>query len=99
MGEQGVFLEHGVQLAFVGGKLADILPFKYDAAGVRGLESADDPQGGGFAAAAGTQKGHKGVLPDGKVQIVQNHGPVKAFGNVHKVNQWLGHLMFLLNDR
>ena len=56
MGEQGVFLEDGVDLALVGRYVVDAFAVKEYVAGGRRLEAADDAQGSGFSAATGAQQ-------------------------------------------
>ena len=53
MGKQGVFLEYGIKLALVWRKLAYILTVEDHLSLIGSLKTAYDPQGGGFAAAAG----------------------------------------------
>ena len=51
MREQGIALKHGIDLTLVWRHVVDNLAVKQHLAGGRGQETADDPQGGGFAAA------------------------------------------------
>ena len=64
MGEEGVLLEHGVELPLVGGQAGDVLSREVYVARIRLLEAADDTQRCGFAATAGTQEGNELVLFD-----------------------------------
>ena len=55
MGEEGIALEHGVDIAFVRGKPRDVLPEEKDVALVRLLEPGNDTKGRGLAAPARPQ--------------------------------------------
>ena len=83
MGKQGIFLENRVQLSFIGGQLADICAVKNNFAGVSSFKAADNAEGCGLAAAAGAEKCDEFIFFNRKVQIIQNHCPVKAFGDVY----------------
>jgi len=65
-GEQGGVLEHE------GGTVAG----HFQSARRRRLQSRDDVQQGGFAAAGGTEEGNELALPDGGVDVVQYRGAV-----------------------
>ena len=67
MGEQRVFLEYGVQLAFIWRKAGDILAVKDDRALIRPFESADNPERCGFTAAAGSKQCDKCIFLYGKI--------------------------------
>jgi hypothetical protein len=87
MREQGVFLEDGIELAFVRRKLRDVLSVKDDLAAVRLLKAADDAQGRCFSAARRAEECHEGVFGHGQIQIVEDQIAVKAFGNMAQVNE------------
>ena len=55
MREQRVILKHGIDLPLVGRHIVDSLPVEQHVAGCGLLEAADDAQGCGLAAAAGTK--------------------------------------------
>ena len=53
MGEQGVFLEYGVQISLVGRKIGNILSVKNNLAEIRRLETAQDTESSCLTTAAG----------------------------------------------
>ena len=55
--EQGVTLEHGVDLSFIGGHIVDPLTVKEHIAVGGCQKTTDDAQGRGLAAAGGAQQG------------------------------------------
>ena len=57
--EQGVVLEDRVDLAVVGGQVADVAPAQLDRAGVGDLEAGDHPQRRRLARARGPEQGEE----------------------------------------
>ena len=82
MGEQGILLENRVDVPFVRRQIVDALAFKDNVAAFRLQKSADDPQRGGFAAAAGTEDRHKFLFVDVQVDMIEDDLTVKAEENV-----------------
>jgi hypothetical protein len=70
--EQGVALEHGVDLALVRRGPGHVDPVEQDAAVGGLLEPGDQPQGGRLAAARGAEQGEE--LPAGHLQVDAVHG-------------------------
>jgi hypothetical protein len=89
MGKKRVFLEYGVQLPFVGGKLGDVVPVKENVSVVGAFKSPKDTERGRFAASGRTQKGQKLVFTDVEIQFVQNRHSVVGFRDVDKVDQFV----------
>ena len=92
MREQRVFLEYGVDLAAIGRHVVDALPVEKDISGRGRLKAADDPQGCGLAAAAGTEQCEKLVIVDSQVDVVKHSLSVKAHGHVLETNEFFCHL-------
>ena len=91
MGEKCVFLKNSVQLPLVRRKFGDVFAVKEYASLVRIFESAQDPEGRGLAAAAGTQQSQKFIFPDIEVQVVQNGDSIVDFGDIHQIDQFVAH--------
>ena len=88
MGEKGVFLEHGVNIALMGRHIVDALAHEYNVALVGLLKAAYKAQSGGLSAAGRTKEGDKLVIINIKGDIVQNHLAVfPAFGYIFKLNK------------
>ena len=82
MGKQGILLENRVDVPLVRRQTVDALAVKNDVAAFRLQKSADDPQRGGFAAAAGTEDRHKFLFADVQVDMIEDNFAVKAEENV-----------------
>ena len=87
MREERILLEDRVQLAAVRRKACDILTVKNHLAAVRGREAAEDAERRGLAATGGAEQGHKGVLRNGQIQVVQHHFSVEGLGDVLQIHQ------------
>ena len=87
MGKQRVFLEHGVHPALIGRHGGDVLALKKHGARGGVFKPADDPQGGGLAAAGRAQQRQKLLFADVKVNIAQNGGSVELLGYVFQFNE------------
>ena len=96
MGKQGVFLEHGVDVPFMGGHVVDPVAHKQHIALIRVHKAADDPQGGSFSAAGGAQQRDKLVVMDVQADIVQDNLPVKGFGDILQLDDFFHVLSFFL---
>ena len=70
MREQGVTLEHGVDLPLVGRHIVDDLAIEGDCAGCGRQEAADDPQCGSLAAAGGAQQGEEFMIVNVEIDRV-----------------------------
>ena len=92
MGEQGVALENGVDLAAVGGHVVQTPALEQNVAAVGLLEAADDAQGGGLAAAGRTEQGHELAAFDVERDAPEHRGPVKFFFEVMQFNQAVSQL-------
>ena len=75
--EQCILLEDGIHRALVGRHAGDVFAFQQHLAGVRLQKTCDQAQGGGFAAAGGTQQRHKLFVMDVEVQPIQNALTIK----------------------
>ena len=90
MGEQGVALEDGVDVALVGGDVVDALAQEEHVALVRLLEAADDAQDRGLAAAGGTQQGEEFVVVDVQTDVLQHRlAAVEGLGDVFELDDLL----------
>ena len=91
MGEESILLEYRVELSLIWRHICDILAVKDHPSLIGTQKSADDPQDGRLAAARRSQQGHKRIFKNRQVQVIQDHLPVKRFGNMLKLNQFLFH--------
>ena len=89
--EQGVLLEHGVDLPLVGGDLGDVRAVHQDLACGGHDEARDEPQHGGLSAAGRTQERQKLPVVDIQVHMVQRQIPVILLGNVPQLDQSFAH--------
>ena len=86
VGEQRVFLEHGVHRTLVGRYACDVLSFQQHFAGRRFQKARDEAEGGGFAAAGGSQQRHKLFVMDVEVQPIQDALTIKFHYDVSQRN-------------
>ena len=77
--EEGIALEHGVDVALVGRQAVDVLAHKDHVAAVRGLKAADDAQQRRLAAARGTEQGDELIVVDVEIDVVEHHIVAKGF--------------------
>ena len=89
MREQGVALEHGVDVALVRRHVVDPITEKHHVAGVGRLKAADDAQRRGLAAAGGAEQRQKLVVIDIQVDVVENLVPVVGLGDILELNDLL----------
>ena len=82
MGKQGILLENRVDVPLVRRQTVDALAVKNDVAAFRLQKSADDPQRGGFAAAAGTEDRHKFLFVNIQVNMIEDDLAVKTEKNI-----------------
>ena len=82
MGEQRVLLKHGVHRTLVGRHARDVLALQKHLAGGRLQKACDEAEGGGFAAAGGSQQRHKLFVMDVEVQPIQNALTIKVHYDV-----------------
>ena len=87
VGKQGVPLENGVDLPLMGRHVGNILSLEQHRAGVGTFKAADDPQGGGLAAAGGAQQGNEFLVLYIKVQVFQDGLGTVLFVNVLQLDQ------------
>ena len=70
MGIQSIVLEHQTHTPMLGGELGDIIISEEDFAGGGSLQTAEQIQRSGFAAAGGTQKTDQFAIGDFKGEII-----------------------------
>jgi hypothetical protein len=93
---QGVGLEHHGDAPVRGRQDVDDLPADGDLAGIRILQSGDDAQQGGLAAAGGPDEDHELAIRDVEIDALQNLGRPKRFANAAKGD--VGHADFRPGD-
>ena len=86
VGEQRVFLEHGVHWTLVGRYACDVLSFQQHFAGRWFQKARDEAEGGGFTAAGGSQQRHKLFVMDVEVQPIQDALTIKFHYDVSQRN-------------
>ena len=75
-------MKNGVNVPFVGRKIVYPLSVVDNISAVRLDESADNPQGGRFSAAAGTEYSYKLFFADIEVNIIEYDLAVKTDKNI-----------------
>ena len=88
---QRIALEHHGTAALCGTNVIDHLTVDADVAPTGRLQTGNDPQQGGLAAARGPDKHHKLAMADRQVDTVQYRGAVEGLDNVGKFKrgQWV----------
>ena len=86
MGEQRVLLKHGVHRTLVGRHARDVLAFEQDLTRIGLQKARDEAEGGGFAAAGGSQQRHKLFVMDVEVQPIQDALTIKFHYDVSQRN-------------
>ncbi len=81
VGEEGVALEDGVDLALVGGEAGDVAAVEEDAAGVGLLEAGGQAQHGRLAAAARAEKREELALLEAEGDVVDGPDGAEPLGN------------------
>ena len=85
--EQGIPLEHGIDLALVRGQIIDADTTKKNIT-LLGLDkSANDPQSGGFAAPRRSKKGNEFLVHDVEVDPLENRLVIKINQNSTQADQ------------
>ncbi len=93
MGKQRVSLENRVDLALMGGDVGNVLPVDIHFSGRRRLETGDQPQHRGFAAARGTEKRQKFAVSNIKVDAFERFLAVEVLRQINQINQMLSHVL------
>ncbi len=75
--EQRIFLEHRIHRALVGRHTVMSFPFSSTLPACWLQKTCDEAQGGGFAAAGGTQQRYKLLIMDIQIQPIQNALSIK----------------------
>ena len=88
MGEQGVALENGVDVALIRRQLVYILAHEDDVALVGGGEAADETERGGLAAAGRAKQREKFVVVDIKIDMIQHDLAVKGLCDVFQLDDF-----------
>ena len=91
MGEKGIILENGIHVPFIGGQGGNIRSSQKDTAAVGFLQASDDPQGGCFSAAAGTQEGNKLSLMDIDTDSPEDLGFAEGLRNILELEDKIRH--------
>ena len=81
VGEEGVALEDGVDLALVGRQVGDVAAVEEDAAGVGLLEAGGQAQHGRLAAAARAEEGEELALPEPEGDVVDGPDGAEPLGD------------------
>src|SRR5215468_4040349 len=82
MREQGIMLKHHVGFAYIRWLVIHHGTADTNFTALGGFQSANEPQCGGLAAAAGPEQSKEFTSVDGQTQIVYCYGSVKTFGDV-----------------
>jgi hypothetical protein len=78
MGEEGVVLEDGVDVALVRRLVRDVGAVQEDPARAREVETGDESQAGGLAGARGTQQGEELAVGDAQIDVVDRDDVAEA---------------------
>jgi hypothetical protein len=78
VGEQGVGLEHGVDVTFVRGEAGHVEAPELDLSLVRLLEPTDHPEGGRLPAARRSQEAEELAMPDVQGDLIDRHDVTEA---------------------
>jgi hypothetical protein len=81
VGEQGVVLEHRVDVALVGRQVGDVLALEEDPPGGRKLEAGHQAQAGGLPGARWPEDGEELSFPDREVDAVDGRHASEALGH------------------
>ena len=96
MGEQGIFLEYGVDLTLIGGQTGNILSVKQYLTVICIKKSGNDTQQSGFAAAGRTQQGDKFIFINIQRNALEHPLTVKILDDVFQFDEFL-HFPLLMN--
>ena len=86
-GIDGVVLEHHGHAPLAGGNLRDVGAVDQNGAGGLGADAGDHAQQRGLAAAGGPYQNGKRAVLNVQVQIPDDRGAVKRFGNILKIDR------------
>ena len=86
MREECVILEHHSHAAPRGGDMHDILAIDKDRARIRLLETGDDPEGRGLAAARRPQQRYQLAAPDGEPDLPQGCTPCECLAEIDQLD-------------
>jgi hypothetical protein len=81
VGEEGVVLKDGGDVALVGREGCDVVAFEEDAAGGGDFKAGDHAEGGSFAAAGGANEGVEFAGGDAEVDVVDGAVGGEDFGD------------------
>ena len=96
VGEQGIFLEYGVDLTLIGGQTGNILSVKQYLTVICIKKSGNDTQQSSFAAAGGTQQGDKFIFINIQRNALEHPLTVKILDDVFQFDEFL-HFPLLMN--
>ena len=99
MGEQGVFLEDGIDGAFIRGKMGNIFAVEQNFTARGHFKTCDHAQSGGFTAARRTEKGDKFAFPHVKIDIFDNGYAVELFADVNQLNDMIVFIRIFCHSR
>ena len=88
VGEEGVALENGVDVALVRRNVVDALTEKEDVALIRRFKAADHAQGRGLAAAGRAEQRQKFIVVNVEIDAVENGLAIKLLGDVPELNDF-----------
>ena len=91
MGEQGVFLEHGVDRPFMGRNIINPHAVKQNVPGGRRQKTTDNTERGCFAAPTGTQQREEFLIIDIQIDVIQHDGIIVVHDTVGQTNEFFGH--------
>ena len=91
MGEEGVVLEDGADVALVGFEVVDGGAVEHDFAGGGLFEAADHAEGGGFAAAGGAEEGVETAAFESEGNVVYGAVAGVIFAEAAKLQDWVRH--------
>ena len=91
MGEQGVFLKHGVHLPPVRRNIINPHTVEKHIPGGRLLKTTDDTQGGRLAATAGAEQCEEFLVIDIQVDGVQDDLVVEHHAAIRQADEFFGH--------
>src|SRR5690606_30920035 len=86
--EQRIGLEDRVDRALVGRRAGRGLSGEKDLAAIGVVKSRDDPEGGRFPAARGSEQGEEFAVPDGERHALQRGDPSEASVNSAQLDGW-----------
>ena len=88
MGEEGVALKDGVDVALVRRDVVDALAKEENVALIRRFEAADHAQGRSLAAAGRAEQRQKFIVVNVEIDAVENGLAIKLLGDVPELNDF-----------